>query len=145
MVSDTADSGWRRGDPIGYIQEQTPEVPMPAYRGKWHDDMVPDTLDLAERAALGVNGLTGPTDPDADYEVYWWVDFFRNPPVMVHGCAETGAFQWAKFVGALPLGGPEDGYDGIGEMADTHGVRADLDGPEALWQAVTKLDTDAAL
>ena len=102
-MSDTADAEWRKGDPIRYIQERTPEVPMPAYPGEWYDDMVPDTLDLAERAALGVNGLTCPADPDADYEVYWWVDFFRNPPVMVHGGAETDAFQWAKFMEALPL------------------------------------------
>jgi len=32
--------------------------------------MVPDTLDLAERAHLAIHGMTEPTDPQADYEVY---------------------------------------------------------------------------
>jgi hypothetical protein len=45
---------------------------------------VPDTLDIAERAQLGINCLTGITDPEADYEIYWFADFFRNPPVMMH-------------------------------------------------------------
>ena len=31
----------------------------------------PDTIDLQEMAAQAVGGLTGPTDPDADYEVFW--------------------------------------------------------------------------
>ena len=100
MVSDTADSGWRRGDPIGYIQEQTPEVPMPTYPGQRNDDTVPDTLDLAERAALGLNGLTNPTDPDADYEIYWRAAFNTNPPLMWH--SESDIVQ-AKFMEALPL------------------------------------------
>jgi hypothetical protein len=54
------------------------------YGGARYPDRVPDTLDLAERAALAMNGLTGPLDPNADYELYWWVEFLYNPPVMSH-------------------------------------------------------------
>ncbi len=45
---------------------------------------MPDTLDIAERAQLGINCLTGITDPKADCEIYFGVQFFRNPPVMAH-------------------------------------------------------------
>ena len=38
----------------------------------------------AERAKLGINCLTEITDPNADHEIYWFADFHRNPPVMVH-------------------------------------------------------------
>jgi hypothetical protein len=47
-------------------------------------DTVPDTLDIAERAKLGVHAITGPTDPNADYEIYWLVNFALNPPRMTH-------------------------------------------------------------
>ena len=56
-------SEWKRGDRIGYIREDIPEFDVPAYAGESYEALVPDTLDLEERAALAVNGLTGPTDP----------------------------------------------------------------------------------
>ena len=46
--------------------------------------MVPATFDVQERAALAVRGLTGITDAEKDYEVYWWVDVGAHPPYMVH-------------------------------------------------------------
>ena len=42
---------WKPGDPIGYISPQIPECEMPPFRGERYEAMVPDTLDLAERAA----------------------------------------------------------------------------------------------
>ena len=45
-------------------------------------DEVPDTLDLAERAALALNGLAGILDPQANYEFWWYVNYARCPPVM---------------------------------------------------------------
>ena len=45
---------------------------------------MPDTLDLAERARLAIHGMTEPTDPQADYEVYWHVLFRCHPPMMRH-------------------------------------------------------------
>jgi hypothetical protein len=67
-----------------YIREKAPEFEIPSYRGMRYEDTVPDTLDIAERAKLGINVLTSITDPKADYEIYWLVDFSRNPPVMSH-------------------------------------------------------------
>ncbi len=70
---------------IKYIREDIPEVEVPVYKGERNTAFIPDTLDLQERAGLAVNGLTGPTDPDADYEIYWRVHFLSNPPLMYHG------------------------------------------------------------
>ena len=69
---------------IQYINPKVPTVELPAYRGQRYEAVVPDTLDLAERAALGVHGLTAPMDAEADYEVYWLAQFRHNPPVMWH-------------------------------------------------------------
>jgi hypothetical protein len=69
---------------VQYIREEIPDFTIPAYRGRSYVDNVPDTLDLTERAKLGVSVLTSITDPSADYEVYWLTDIFRNPPVMLH-------------------------------------------------------------
>jgi hypothetical protein len=46
---------------------------LPACGGERYERLAPDTLDLQERAALTVNGLTGPADPEADDEVCWLV------------------------------------------------------------------------
>ena len=67
-----------------YVRDNPPNFEIPAYRGMRYEDTVPDTLDIAERSKLGVSMLTSITDPKADYEIYWLVDFSRNPPVMAH-------------------------------------------------------------
>ena len=67
-----------------YIREKIPAFEIPPYHGEQYEDRVPDTLDIAERAKLGINCLTGITDPEADHEIYWYANFFRNPPVMMH-------------------------------------------------------------
>jgi hypothetical protein len=69
---------------VGYIREKIPAFEIPPYTGARYEDEIPDTLDIAERARLGVNCLTGITDPDADHEIFWYADFYRNPPVIVH-------------------------------------------------------------
>lgn len=91
---------WKRGDPIGYIRREIPRFEVPAYKGERYEAIVPDTLDIQERAALAVHGLTAPTDPDADYEIYWLVWFGTNPPIMRHDWSD--AVQ-TKFMEALPL------------------------------------------
>ena len=91
---------WEPGDPIRYVREAAPEFEVPPYRGERYEALVPDTLDLQERAALAINGLTGPTDPAADYEIYFIVDFFQSPPVMTHDFSDVNV---VKFMEALPL------------------------------------------
>ena len=84
---------------IEYIREESPPFDIPPYEGERYETWAPDTLDLAERAELAINGLTGPTDPDADYEAYWQVNFFRDPPIMFHDVDDVQP----KFMEALPL------------------------------------------
>lgn len=69
---------------VGYIRERIPAFDIPPYAGSSYEDEIPDTLDIAERARLGINCLTGITDPLADHEIFWFADFYRDPPVMVH-------------------------------------------------------------
>ena len=85
---------------IVYINPKVPSIKLPAYEGQRYEAVVPDTLDLAERAALGVHGLTGPLDPDADYELYWYAVFRRNPPIMWHNFNDTVQIQFQE---SLPL------------------------------------------
>ena len=73
--------------------------PVP-YHGQRYADNIPDTLDIAERAALAVNGVTGPMDPEAEYELYWAVRFYHNPPFMYHDWNDWCEY---KFWEALPL------------------------------------------
>jgi hypothetical protein len=66
---------------------------------------VPDTLDLAERARLGVNAMTGIIVPEENFQPQQGVRYYRNPPVM---SGEYGTFvvqvgneMWGKHVEAL--------------------------------------------
>jgi hypothetical protein len=88
------------GQRIEYIHPNIPPVKAPQYLGERYEAVVPDTLDLAERASLAVNGLTGPLDPAVDYELYWRACFRRNPPIMVH---DFNDHVQIKFHEALPL------------------------------------------
>src|SRR5438874_9352222 len=89
--------------PIRYIRDQIPAFEIPPYRGKRYEDLVPDTLDLAERAKLGIHALTAITDPDADYQIYWAVNLLRNPPVMQHQFDDYHVQVVEGFLEALPL------------------------------------------
>jgi hypothetical protein len=79
-------SGWKPGEPIGYINPKIPEFELRPHHGDRYEAMVPDTFDLAERARLAVNALTAPTDELADFEVYPIAYFDTKPPSMIHNC-----------------------------------------------------------
>lgn len=83
-----------------YIRNDIPEFELPVYKGERYDAFIPDTLDIQERATLAVNGLTGPTDPEKDYRLYFFVHFNKNPPDMVHDMSDICQ---TKFEEALPL------------------------------------------
>jgi hypothetical protein len=83
-----------------YVRKEAPPFEIPAYKGEHYEDLVPCTLDLAEMARLAINGLTGPADPDAGYELWfeaWWT---RYPPILRH---EMSLDCQAKFLGPLVL------------------------------------------
>ena len=51
-------------------------------------------------AALAVNGLTGPTDPEADHELYFLAHLAHNPPMMDHDWNDQCQ---SKLMESLPL------------------------------------------
>ena len=73
---------------------------LPAYQGERYQAEVPDTLDLADRAALALNGIGGTTDPDGDYQVYCEICCTTNPPFLLHGGSDVGTPKYAL---SLPL------------------------------------------
>ena len=52
----------------------------PKISGTTYEAAVPDTLDLAERARLGINHFTSIISPENDYEMYWGGGFGDNDP-----------------------------------------------------------------
>ena len=56
---------------------------------KRYQATVPDTLDLAERAELALNGLSGTLDPEGDHQMYFFVFCNTNPPWMEHGGSDS--------------------------------------------------------
>jgi len=50
VVAARAGLAARAAGPTGYVNPNVPEVKLPAYAGQRHEAVVPDTLDLAERA-----------------------------------------------------------------------------------------------
>jgi hypothetical protein len=89
--------------PIQYIRNDIPSFEIPAYHGQTYTDLVPDTLDIAERARLGVHVLTAITDPAADRQIYWAVNLRRNPPVMEHQFDDYHVQVVEGFLESLPL------------------------------------------
>ena len=90
----------RRSTEIKYMNPVVPTVERPEYKGQRYQALVPDTLELAERAALAVNGMTNPTDPEADYEIYWQAAFLNNPPYMIQTFNDHCQVKYHE---ALPL------------------------------------------
>ena len=76
------------GEPIGYS-------------GTRVEATVPDTLDLAARAELAINGLGGTTDPGLGYLHYFNQYFACQPPYMAHHGADTTCTP--KYVESFPM------------------------------------------
>lgn len=71
------------------------EFPLP--EGERYEAVIPDTLDLAERAELALNGLGGTIHPEIHYEPYAYIFYAHKTPVMRHdGCALTCAPKYAE-------------------------------------------------
>jgi len=119
-VNTTTDKSTPRREPIGYVRREIPEIPAPSYPDERYEALVPDTLDLQERAALAVNVLTRATDPEADYELFFNLDCRRNPPLMDHN---QSSMCGCKFMEALPL------------MRRVSGSRENLD-VDRVWRQV---------
>jgi len=59
------------------------------YPGESHEATVPDTLDLADRAELAINGVGGTIDPALHYQMYFRVRYAVKTPFMSHHGADT--------------------------------------------------------
>lgn len=69
--------------------------------GQKYTAVVPDTLDLAQRARMCLNNLTGVLDPQSKFEQYFTVFLGTNPAYMKHNeCARATIDP--KFLKALP-------------------------------------------
>jgi hypothetical protein len=75
---------------------------------------VPASLDLVERARLGIHGLTGSVDPNIDYEPYFLNFFGARPAYMIHWSSMVSGVL-PKYVEALAL---LRGMSGSTENAD---------------------------
>ncbi len=72
----------------------TSSINRPKEPGIYFGAEVPDTLDLAERARLGLNYFSNITDPNLDYEMYFGGDFDQtNPPSLYAHVTSLGACQ----------------------------------------------------
>ena len=93
---------------------------LPAYQGERYQAEVPDTLDLADRAALAVNGIGGTIDPDGDYQMWIEMCCTTNPPYMLHGGADAGTPEYAVSMPLMRVACGSDRYLDIEQgMFDT--------------------------
>jgi len=75
---------------------------VPTYGGTHYETLVPDTLDLADRARIALNGLGGTIDPDCGYSMFFSVSYACRTPYMRHqGSADITCDP--KFGESFPL------------------------------------------
>jgi hypothetical protein len=87
---------------IDYINPNVPDFELPVCTGESYEALVPDTLDLAERARLSINALTRMLNSNIDDQLFFSVCAMADPPTMIH----TGASDLntvGKFLEVLPL------------------------------------------
>jgi len=88
---------------VPYIRDkEVAPLDVPPVKGEYYSDLIPDTLDIADRAELAIHCITENPDPRCDYEIHWVTCFLRNPPFMWHDWSDWNAEQW-KFNEALTL------------------------------------------
>ena len=113
--------------------------------GERYEAIVPDTLDLAERAGLAINGLGGTLDPKSDYDVYFAVTYRAQPPYMCHLAFDPT--NTAKFAESFPfmrvMSGSNQHVDTenalmsslVGRLSPDDGLYYNICKPERPWHA----------
>jgi hypothetical protein len=124
-------------------------------RGTWYEARVPDTLDLAARAELAINGLIGDVDPAHFYGVYQGFKFNANPPAIESGHtgntsddALYGLTLTPRNVRTLPMlramSGSDFGlkieFEMMQSLLDQIGVKGDMSYPKSLLGAAAGLN-----
>jgi len=84
----------RRNRDIQYANPDLPSFRLPQFRGQRYQDRVPDTLDLAGRAAQAVHALTATTDPDFNADIYFSAYFGARPPIMIHDFSDWCEYKY---------------------------------------------------
>jgi hypothetical protein len=74
-----------------------------ALNGQHYEAEVPDTLDLADRARLAINGLTRAVDAEHDYEHYFLILYMKQPPEMWHTGSGDMSCCNPKWSESLPM------------------------------------------
>ena len=59
------------------------------YAGRRYEALVPDTLDLAKRAQLGISGIAGTIDPGPNWDMFFLVRYTCKTPYMAHHAADS--------------------------------------------------------
>ena len=59
------------------------------YAGRRYEAVVPDTLDLAQRAELAINGIGGTIDPGPNRDMFFLVRYSCKTPYMAHHAADS--------------------------------------------------------
>jgi len=54
------------------------------YSGQFYEAEVPNTFDIAERAALGIQGIAGSIDPDRGHTMWFYIRYDVKKPYMLH-------------------------------------------------------------
>ena len=89
-----------------YADPALPPTQVALVSGRQYESEMPDTLDLAERGALAIRGMTNVADPADDYLVFFLGDFVDWVPgrafLRHHWPADVEGAQ-PKFMEALPL------------------------------------------
>jgi hypothetical protein len=67
---------------VGMAKDAEVKVPRP--KGERYEAEVPDTLDLAERGRIAINGLTGAVNAKHNYDQYFLSCLASDPPYMVN-------------------------------------------------------------
>ena len=110
--------------------------------------VVPDTLDLAERARLGVNALVGIVNRAGCFQPYQCGRFYRNPQVLSTEPGgyifQTGNEMWGKHVEALLEMRLMSGSQQESDMDDrtTQGMVSCIEEDGLFYSYVKKVDGD---
>ncbi len=110
----------------------------------------PATLDLVERAAIGLHGLSGVLDPSANYEFWFGLHYDTHPPWAAHD-ARSFAACGPKLLESFPMLitmsgeiGYNKAYEGLESLLlswiDDDGLMYCKVGPERPWDRVAPED-----
>src|SRR5437588_1550154 len=107
---------------------------LPSRLGKYYEAEVPDTLDLAEHARLGINHFTESIRENLDYEMIMGVKFAPDgsisAPMHMTGIACCQAKCMEAMAMERLMSGSQQHVEREGKMVD---MMASHIGPEGIW------------